>query len=81
MYYQNRYYQNRYYQNSNYQINIIHIRVMPTKTASHGLNCYKQIKNVVRLEVSQRQKNDDLDRDQKYFMELLLLARDGMLFG
>jgi ATP-dependent DNA helicase PIF1 len=47
--------------------------------ATHGLQCYQQFKYAIRLQVSQRQQNNDNDLNQEYFIQLLARLRDGML--
>ena len=53
----------------------------PTKTvlSSHGFNCYKQFQYAICLQVSERQKNNENDPEQKYFIELLKRLRYGMI--
>ncbi len=50
----------------------------PTKSllASHGLNCYRNFKIVIRLEQSERQKNANNDPNQEYFINMLLRLRN-----
>jgi ATP-dependent DNA helicase PIF1 len=52
----------------------------PTKNAlsAHGLLCYQQFTNAIRLEQVERQKNLDNDPEQAYFLDLLTRARNGM---
>ena len=53
----------------------------PTKNCMslHGLNSYKQFEAAICLQVTQRQRNDDRDPEQEYFIALLKRLRDGML--
>ena len=46
--------------------------------SSHGLQYYKMFQKDVLLEQVERQKNNDNDENQAYFMDPLLRARNTM---
>ena len=50
-----------------------------TQTSLQGLTCYLQFDKAICLQVSQRQRNDDEDANQEYFIQLLKRLREGMI--
>ena len=48
------------------------------RSKKDGLLCYKQFNLAIKLEQVERQKNNNQDINQQYFIDLLMRARDGM---
>ena len=55
--------------------------VFPTKShlSLQGYNCYKQFRMAIRLQVCQRQQNDDNDPNQQHFIDFLARLRMGLI--